>query len=42
MVTGLEPKTTPGQSNQSNNPLMGPQRGPNRGDDPAPGGGRGR
>jgi hypothetical protein len=42
MVTGLEPKTTPGQSNQSNNPLMGPQRGPNRGGGPGGGGGRGR
>src|SRR5262245_17342403 len=41
MITGLEPKTTPGQSNQSNNPLMGPQRGPNRGGGPG-GGGRGR
>jgi HlyD family secretion protein len=36
MTTGLEPKTTGGQTGAAQNPLMGPQRG--RG----PGGGRGR
>ena len=41
LVTGLEPKTTtPGQTGGSQNPLMGPQRGQQRG---GPGGcGRGR
>jgi hypothetical protein len=34
MVTGLEPRTTPGQGQGTGNPLMGPQRG-------GPGGGRG-
>jgi HlyD family secretion protein len=39
-VTGLEPKTTPGQQNQ-NNPLMGPQRGGPGGRGPGGGGGGG-
>ena len=34
MVTGLEPRPTTGQGQQTGNPLMGPQRG-------GPGGGRG-
>jgi HlyD family secretion protein len=34
MVTGLEPRNTPGQGQGTGNPLMGPQRG-------GPGGGRG-
>jgi HlyD family secretion protein len=39
MVTGLEPRsTTPGQNNNANNPLMGPQRG---GRGPGGGGGGG-
>jgi hypothetical protein len=41
MVTGLEPKTTtPGQGQNANNPLMGPQRGGPGGR--GPGGGPGR
>ena len=41
LVTGLEPKTTaPGQTGGSQNPLMGPQRGQQRGG--PGGGGRGR
>jgi HlyD family secretion protein len=39
-VTGLEPKTTPGQQNQGN-PLMGPQRGGPGGRGPGGGGGGG-
>ena len=31
MVTGLEQRPTPGQGQSGNNPLMGPQRGGNRG-----------
>jgi HlyD family secretion protein len=44
IITGLEPRTTPGQQGgQSNNPLMGPQRGRGGpGGGPGGGGGRGR
>jgi HlyD family secretion protein len=40
MVTGLEPKGTPGQQGGAQNPLMGPQRG-GRGPGGGPGGGGG-
>jgi HlyD family secretion protein len=44
MITGLEPRVTPGQQGgQNNNPLMGPQRGRGPGGGPGGGGGgRGR